>query len=397
MTSRPLHHARGRFRLAKGVISSQRPEERGPSIAPFLVWLVLFYTAWLTLVVIGDYWTTLLEHWGIAAAMAAGSYFAGATPMGGGTVGFPVLVLLFGESGSLGRDFSFAIQSIGMVSASCLILCRRQPLEGEILLSAILGSLIGTPLGILFVAPLVSELFIKVLFAVVWASFGILHFLRVEELATLAGVPSRRRQLDRPLGFAVGLLGGATMASITGVGIDMLVYTVLVLLRRTDLKVAIPTSVVLMASTSVIGLTMKSLTSGLDQGVFENWLAAAPVVAIGAPIGAFVVDRIGRRITLYVVSLLCVTQYVWTIVNEGPRLGPTGIWLTCLAVVLFVLAFEWLRAVGVRIAGTGEARAPGSFVTDSHRGVGLPAVGFQALHAPAVPRKGRGLEGTDPE
>ena len=45
------------------------------------------------------------EHWGIAAAMAAGSYVAGSTPMGGGTVGFPVLVLLFDQSGAIGRRY----------------------------------------------------------------------------------------------------------------------------------------------------------------------------------------------------------------------------------------------------------------------------------------------------
>ena len=78
-------------------------------------------------------WLTLLEHWGIAFTMALGSYAAGSTPMGGGTVGFPVLVLLFDEAPTLGRDFSFAIQSIGMTSASIFILCRKQPIEWPML------------------------------------------------------------------------------------------------------------------------------------------------------------------------------------------------------------------------------------------------------------------------
>jgi len=42
-------------------------------------------------------------------------------------------------------------------------------------------------------------------------------------------------------------------ASLTGVGIDMIVYCVLVLLFRADLKVAIPTSVIVMAATSLMG------------------------------------------------------------------------------------------------------------------------------------------------
>jgi uncharacterized membrane protein YfcA len=102
----------------------------------------------------------------MAVAMAAGSYVAGSTPMGGGTVGFPVLVLLMDLPATLGRDFSFAIQSVGMTSASIYILCKRQELEWPMLRAALLGALVGTPLGILYIAPLASDLFIKLLFAI---------------------------------------------------------------------------------------------------------------------------------------------------------------------------------------------------------------------------------------
>jgi len=63
-------------------------------ILPWLIWLGVFYCAWLAIVISGNHWATIAENWGIAVAMAMGSYAAGATPMGGGTVGFPILVLL---------------------------------------------------------------------------------------------------------------------------------------------------------------------------------------------------------------------------------------------------------------------------------------------------------------
>ena len=69
----------------------------------------------------GGHVSELYAHWPIALAMSLGSYFAGSTPMGGGTVGFPVLVMLQGEPSGMGRDFGFAIQSIGMFSASIFI------------------------------------------------------------------------------------------------------------------------------------------------------------------------------------------------------------------------------------------------------------------------------------
>jgi len=310
--------------------------------------LGVFYICWLLIVSLGNHWPDIAAHWGIAAAMAAGSYVAGSTPMGGGTVGFPILVLLFHESPNLGRDFSFAVQSIGMTSASIFIICRRQPIEWPMVRWAMLGSLVGTPLGILFVAPLIPPLVIKVLFAVLWCSFGLLHLYRLKELSAHEGLAPGAHRFDRTAGLLVGFLAGATVASITGVGIDMVLYMVLVLLCQADLKIAIPSSVIIMAWTSLVGIGVKSLGTGVQPGVFENWLAAAPVVALGAPLGAFVVDKVGRAPTLLLVSLLCIGQFVWTVSDEWARLGLGGLTYALAGVLLFNLGFEWLHRKGLR-------------------------------------------------
>lgn len=315
-------------------------------LTPWFIWLALFYLTWLTLVITGSHWHTLHENWGIALAMAMGSYAAGATPMGGGTVGFPILVLLFKESAMLGRDFSFAIQSIGMTSAAIFIICRRQPIEWPMVRWAMLGSLIGTPLGILFIAPLIPPLLIKILFAIIWCSFGILHLYRLRELALHQGPTPSAHRFDRHAGFLIGLLAGASLAAITGVGIDMVLYAVLVLLCKADLKIAIPSSVIIMAFTSLTGIATKTLTGTVQPGVFENWLAAAPIVALGAPLGAFIVAKIGRAPTLILVSLLCIGQFAWTMTDEWPRLGLLGLTASLTGVLLFNLAFEWLHRKG---------------------------------------------------
>ncbi len=312
----------------------------------FGCWLLVFYTVWLGLLAFGQLWHQLADNWGMSVAMAAGSYFAGSTPMGGGTVGFPVLVLLFDQPATLGRDFSFAVQSIGMVSAGIYIICRRRPVEWGMLRWAMLGSLIGTPLGILFIAPQVPELLIKVTFAVIWCSFGVLHFYRINEIASHSGMPVAAHRFDRNAGLAVGLLGGATVAASTGVGIDMLIYTVLVMLCRADLRVAIPTSVILMAFTSVVGIGFKALLDDVNPAVFGNWLAAAPVVALGAPLGAIVVELVGRKPTLLVVAALCVGQFVWTMSSSRGELGWLGIGMAVLAVAVCQVLFEWLHRAG---------------------------------------------------
>ncbi len=318
-------------------------------LAPWFIALGLFYTAWLSLICLGHYWPTVTRHWGIALAMAAGSYVAGATPMGGGTVGFPILVLLFHLPATLGRDFSFAVQSVGMTSATIFILCQRQPLERPMLGWALLGSGVGTPLGILLLAPLIPPLLIKIVFAVIWASFGLLHLYRLKEIARHEGLAPGAHRFDRHAGFLVGFLAGATIASITGVGIDMVLYAVLVLLCQADLKIAIPTSVVIMSFTSLLGSATKGLFTGFQPGVFENWLAAAPVVALGAPLGAYVVAKVGRQPTLFFVSFLCIGQFIWTMSEEWPALGWGGLGLSLLGVLLFNLFFEWLHRVGHRL------------------------------------------------
>lgn len=315
------------------------------------LWLLGFYAVWLILVLGFGYWPQAKAHWPIALAMALGSYVAGSTPMGGGTVGFPVLVLLFDMPATLGRDFSFAVQSIGMTSASIFILARRQPLAWSILNGAILGTLIGAPLGIFFIAPLISELWIKIVFAVVWASFGILHLYRINEIAGHSGMIDFNEGWDFRLGLLLGVFAGATVVAVTGVGIDMVIYAALVLLCRADLKIAIPTSVIIMAVASVYGILIKSFTTGLQPGVFENWLAAAPVVALGAPLGVFIVNLIGRKPTLIFVAILCVGQFIWTCANEFDALGVWGLLLALVAVGILLLFFEKLRAWGAILAG----------------------------------------------
>ena len=328
-----------------------------------MAWLVLFYSVWVWLVFVQGDWPTAKAHWPMAMAMAFGSYVAGSTPMGGGTVGFPVLVLFFEQPATLGRDFSFAVQAIGMTSASIFIMARRQPLAWAMLKGAAAGSLLGTTFGIVFIAPLVPALWIKVVFAVVWASFGVLHLYRIGEIASHSGMTSPGERWDFRVGLVVGLLSGATVASVTGVGIDMVLYTALVLLCRADLKIAIPTSVVIMAFTSVIGIAFKNMFTGVQPGVYENWLAAAPVVALGAPLGAFAVELIGRKPTLLFVAVLCVGQFVWTCYAEQAALGGVGIGLAVAAVVLALLGLERLRAWGKVLGRESPGRVP-HFISD---------------------------------
>jgi uncharacterized membrane protein YfcA len=312
------------------------------ALAPFLVWLTAFYAVWLFLIFPGGFAGTALENWPMAVAMLFGSFVAGSTPMGGGTVGFPILVMLFGEPPLLGRDFSFAVQSIGMTSASIFIVCRRVPVDWKSLRGSFLGSALGLPIGLAVLAPLVPQRVFKLIFAVAWGAFGAFVLFRCRLLADQSGLsaPVKGRFTA---GFWVGLLCGLTMTAMTGVGVDMALFMVLMLAFGSDLKTAIPTSVLVMAYNSILGISLLGSLSLVQEGVWEAWLAAAPVVIFGAPLGAFTLSRIGRLPAMIFVALLCVGQFIWAISQEAPALGAPGLALVVAAFGAAAAGFELAR------------------------------------------------------
>jgi uncharacterized membrane protein YfcA len=208
----------------------------------------------------------------------------------------------------------------------------------------------------------VPPLSIEVLFAVVWGSFGLLHLAWLDAFARQRGGDFAPDARWRAAAFAVGLLGGGVVVAITGVGAEMLFYTLLVLGCRADLRLAIPSAVALMAFTSLVGSATKALSGGFEPGVFPNWLAAAPVVVLGAPLGALVVARIGRKPTLAIVSVLCVLQLVFTLVRRQQALGAGGTLLALLVLGAFLLGFAALGRAG----GLRERLRPAETSPDRH-------------------------------
>jgi uncharacterized membrane protein YfcA len=321
----------------------------------FGLWVLGFECGWLLFVTASGGWPSAREHWPIALTMLLGSYLAGSTPMGGGSVAFPILVLLLGEPAALGRSFAFAIQALGMSSAVLYLLAWGRPLAWSVLRWALLGSLLATPIGVTWLAPRVPELGVKLVYAVVWAGFGLITLLRLRELAGQTGIQDLGPAAERAAGLLAGAIGGGAVAAVAGVGADMLLYSVLVLLFRADARLAIPTAVALMAFTSLVAVATRGLLSAFDPslpllhpGVAEHWLAAAPVVVLGAPLGALVVSVIPRTGTLGLVALLCLAQLAW--VCAQARVTAAGLAWVVAAVLGLVGALQLLHAHGRRAA-----------------------------------------------
>ncbi len=282
--------------------------------------------------------------------MAAGSYVAGSTPMGGGTVGFPILVLLFNEPASLGRSFSFCVQSIGMSSATVFLLSSRAPVAWRLVLVTMATSAVFIPLTLVYITPHVQDLLIKLLFACIWAAFGVMTLVKVKDFVRAHHAARRGVGLDVAIGVTVGVLGGVS-TGVTGVGIDMVLYTCMVLLYRCELRVAIGSSVIIMAFGSLVGVVTSSLLGRLSLEVLYNWAAAAPIVAIGAPFGVLMMRIIPRGFTLVFVSLLCIGQFVWTLVQERPPLWLMG--GAVVGVLMVNVVFHLMYKTGKRLVPEG--------------------------------------------
>src|SRR5271167_1466800 len=102
-------------------------------------YVITFLVIWVVLVFGLGYWPGVKAHWQMAIVMIMGSLVAGSTPMGGGTVAFPILVLVFGQAASNARNFGLIIQALGMTSAMIFILGRKVPLPFRVLAGSTLG------------------------------------------------------------------------------------------------------------------------------------------------------------------------------------------------------------------------------------------------------------------
>ena len=98
------------------------------------------------------------------------------------------------------------------------------------------------------------------------------------------------------------------------------------------------------AVTSIMAIALHALIGDIGKEVFYNWMAAGPIVVLGAPLGAYLVSIIPRIRTLYFVSILCVFQFAWTLSQVAPKLEE---WLFVAASVLVANAvFIFLYRLG---------------------------------------------------
>lgn len=250
------------------------------------------------------YVDVLTEQWEIALTMIFGSLVGGGTSEGGGAVGFPILTKVLGVPADTARIFTFAIQSMGMTAASLSILLCRVPIERRAIIWGAPPAVLGAVIGVVLVAPNVPLPAVRVTFTMVLVSLAIALVVQLLRRGFRRNpVIPRWSARERVYVVMAGAAGGV-LSGIAGVGENTVMFILLVLLFRVSEKIATPTTVILMTVVSVASFLCHVLILRDFNGVVvDYWIAAVPVVVVGAPLGAWICTRMSPmavRTTLWV-------------------------------------------------------------------------------------------------
>src|SRR5215467_8053235 len=180
---------------------------RSPLMKFWYAYVGAFLAVWVVLMFGFGLFPEVVKQWPMALVMILGSLVAGSTPMGGGAVSFPFLVLWLGIPPDIARNFGLVIQALGMTSAMIFILCRRVPIQGRMLIWTIAGAAAGMLVGTFGIAPHVASNFVKLTFACMWMSFAILTIAKNREFCAITGSLPIPDSVAMRLGLLVGFTG----------------------------------------------------------------------------------------------------------------------------------------------------------------------------------------------
>lgn len=259
---------------------------------------------------------SIVENWRITLTMVFASIVAGMTSEGGGAVAFPIFTKVLHIPPGEARIFSLAIQSIGMTAASLTIVFMKLRVQWKVIMTAGFAGIFGLLASTFFLIPLVSAPLTKISFTVMVATLAIALIIMNKDKKKV-----RRHQNIPEFGIReiaifslTGFIGGA-MSGLVGCGIDIITFMVMVLLFRLDEKIATPTTVVLMTTNTIVGFALHALVLDTFTPTIQSyWLAAIPVVCVGAPFGAWLCSIMNRTLIVYFLISLIAVEVISTVI-----------------------------------------------------------------------------------
>jgi uncharacterized membrane protein YfcA len=248
--------------------------------------------------------------------MVFGSFIAGSSPEGSAAIAYPIFTLLLKIDPAEARNFAFAIQSIGMTSASLLILGLAIKVEWNYIRYVAIGGLLGLLIGNYWVVPLISPPLAKLFFVSLWLGFGVVLWKENRSSRAVFNSLSSVSSSDILRLLFFGLVGGI-ISSIFGTGINIFTFCLMTIYYGIDEKVAIPSSVIIMTIETIAGFFLHTAVIGdFQTNVFEMWIVCMPVVVVFAPLGAFVISKVPRKSVATFLYCILIVQFfgaMWVI------------------------------------------------------------------------------------
>ena len=298
------------------------------------------WTFWLILTGFGEAIANLIANWKAAVTMIFGSIVAGGTSMGGGAVAFPVFTKVLHVSPQDAKVFSLAIQSIGMSAASVTIIAMGTKVEWRFIRWASFGGVFGIILGSVFLAPILPPDVIKISFTTMVSSFAVVLYVLNQTKRKPKLAISFWGNRERAVSLAAGLWGGI-VSGMVGSGMDIFGFSILVLLFGMCEKISTPTSVILMAINAVAGFILhKYFIGDFVEPIYGYWLAAVPVVVVGAPMGAMICNLLKRKTIVSILIGLASVELISSFVLIP--LNSTLIYSSVFVFVLFSSIYYWM-------------------------------------------------------
>lgn len=287
-----------------------------------------------------DAW--VFPDWLIAPIMAFGSFVAGSTFLGGGAVAFPALTKILSVDPITAKSFSLAIQAVGMSAASLYIISRVRNLPFGFMALYLAGAAAGFFVSFAFIEANVPAVDLRIAFTLFLLCFLVVYLFTRHSHNVSVETHLENTYRDIFITLFGGVLGGL-IAGLLGSGADLVGFCLLALYFRIEIIRATQISVILMAASSIIGLTLKFLFfGGVEQQVFDLWVVAAPVVLFGAPLGAAMCRRIPPNLLLGFICLIVMAEVVSTILLvpfDNDRLAIYGLAIVISLVVLLFVGY----------------------------------------------------------
>ena len=280
----------------------------------YFAYIIVVLSSWFYFLFTNNQFYVLTENIPVMITMIFGSFIAGSSPEGSASIAFPIFTLYLNIAPDIARNFAFAIQSIGMTSATIYILNKKLPVERNYIFFVTAGGILGLILGTYYLVPLVQPKLAKLLFVSLWLSFGlVLFYLNKKGDKNINSRILGLKKNDVLILLTLGVLGGF-ISSVFGTGINIFSFCFIVVYYQINEKVAAKSSIIIMTIETIVGFFLHGIIiKDISAKTYEMWIACIPIVIFFAPLGTYFLNRISHRFFSNFLYFIFIIQYAGAI------------------------------------------------------------------------------------